>query len=318
MRTIIVSVASAVLLSCYCLSQIPLKEAFPTDVTVRESYVSQSGSRIDLFGVCSIDPSEVKCWDANGQLNLSLAIQVTQKLTSNTSSQTSFAFGKKNRYFIFRMSCKAGYNDLAVNQISDRRIHNSFYFDSVLEQAPPGVTVRYDIHGRYFEPSEINTFVDLIEQTPLNETVTFSAKAGSKFKVLGQTYNIKEAVNTGNGEFLAWHIPFQTEGNHDGPAWDGSVEISDVKGNTIKFLDGNSKPITQKEWLKQRTEASLKNDSRNYPKQVNVSISSERMPDGSKMTLFFNVDPKYISSFTLRPAIKKTIRIEGIPLDPID
>ena len=292
------------------------------DETVQLRYVAANGSVVEIVGVCYVTEASVECWDGQGKPHLRLTEAIENSLKSGQYGSTvSLKYGKKNRFVVVRTMQPQGSSNLYID--TNRRngsSGSSFDLRSMVDDISSNIYLDYKVLRLYFDHDATETFVEFTENVNLNARISISFKEGEEFSVNGISYVIGKPTKTQAPGFgrpaTGWTASVGSHGKAS-RTFRYSGQAIGEDGEVIQYIDENGRPISREEHetrMRRAMPSGSPMPSYGTAGYVSVNLSD----DGRSGSIVTGVDPKYIKEVRITPTWVRRIRIEGIPLDPID
>lgn len=246
---------------------------------------------VAIKGVCSIEPSEVTCWDKDGKRSTKLEKSLAADLVKG-SVKVEARYGTKNRYLV--ADIKNELNNMGINFATDA---GSAYQTGKLvllstpttsKEATLKIAYRtVDKHVGKLAPKEGGKFslgemsVEIVKITPS--------------KASGQAFGIV----TGR-DIPLWRLNLDAKG---GDLNKMRLKAISQDGKEFGFVDGNGKPIPGKTAL-----------SKDNPVMPVMQLMHPF--GGAGWYIDTNIDPGKLKSIEFQTIQDREYKIENIPLDP--
>ena len=310
----------------------PQSQLRAPDVTVQLKYVASNGSVVEVFGVCHVTETSVECWDGLGKPHLRLAEAIENSLKSGEFGSTvSLRYGKKNRFIVVRTMRPQGRSGLYIDTSKRNGSYGGSYgLKSIVDDVSSNVYLDYKVIRMYFDNDATETFVELTERINLNTTISISHVDGEEFSLNGVSYvlgKVTKAQSSGSRQSApAWLISVSSDGKARRSFSYSAIAIG-KDGEAIQYIDEKGRPLSVAEnderlgKLQQSGSGAVGFGAGGFGiggfgPGIFVSVS---LPDDGRPGYFrTGIDPKYIKEIRITPTWVRRIRIEGIPLDPID
>ena len=286
----------------------------------RGSYTADDGTLVEIAGICKLTESSVTCWNTEGNAapDVQRLFETAFARTSRGNIQIGLHYGAKNRAIVIKTTGESRkYN---IRPITDRpdAIHASY-----LNLNDPNIDLKdspkisYQTLNLYFEPNATSTSVDLTQRSFDFKKATSKLKIGSTFSLGEKNVKVvKQIVVKPNvlswQQFPRWDYPLEFEGAIDDLEPDGCIAL-DKSGVRINKLNEVGRPLTKKEEMESVANYRRLPPILDFPSaQTFLYIRKQNR----QVTISTNINPKYIGELQIWAVKTKTVRIEGIPLDP--
>lgn len=301
-------------------------------IEVSQKYVGPEG-KAELVGVCKVSETEVGCWGPDRKPKSDLVEQLKAALEKQDYSNIPVRYGKKTRLLVFRFTLPP-YNSARTEGVLNDHFTNgnSFDFRTSYSSEPdqPRVSMRAAIVTTEKSQQTASVALSISRSAPPSEPLKI--EDGASVTYLGRTTKIVKivksqldpavyGVNAGN----RWIVYFSGEGDGTAQLSWSAVDKNDIP---ISAVDEAGKPI----YVDPAVLTNLRNPQIDYtgnrpttPKP-NVFVATignslgfpyyYNMPSQSNV-FTTNIDPAEIKHVILRGSGSQSVKITGIPLDPL-
>ncbi len=300
------------------------------DATADRVWEGDNGLKVEGLGVCSIEPSNVDCWDMDGVHDASLSEQI-RGYYMGSSNEVSFRVGKKNRYLVYRKS----YNANIQAQSPDGQ-----YMNSSEIYGSGGPTVSWSRINPDTASKDASILFS-INGLPGPKPVTVPFEKGKKGTFEGTELEIGEykpfkpapgeqqqqpyypmIANAKQWSIFVGFAPSDQQNSL-------SYGLLGKDGKPVAYVDRDGEPVSAVKFLSETPPGfngyyngynpgyDFGPGGRNTPPKYAAAVVTSNGPSvQGAFTLRTNVNPSRIGALTVSATHQMRVLVKGFPLDP--